>query len=140
MLFVIAATLLSPAADGCRDVDEFGLRLCPVRLPARRWVTVDRSGQEARKETVQPVDCTRFRPRVADVRRYLAHARRTDRGSVHAALPESPCYATGRISFTDGRVATYRVDQFSIMWIAMPRATEPMILYCADCRFGGFRQ
>ena len=139
MLISFALALLFPAADGCREVDEFGLRLCPARLPARRWVTVDGSGRKAWKETVQPTDCTNFRPRVADVRRYLARARRTDRGSVHAALPESPCYATGRIAFTDGRVATYRVDQFSIMWIAMPRAPE-VILYCADCRFGGFRR
>ena len=140
MILSLLLALSSVADPGCREVDEDGLLLCPARLPGRAWVSVDRTGIEAWRETVTRPDCSRFRPTVAAVKRYLARAERTTRSSVHAALPESPCYATGRIGFADGRVASYRVDQYRIMWMRLPREAEEVILYCEVCRFGGFEE
>lgn len=128
---------LAAAAQGCRTLDEDGARLCPAHLAAVRRVRVERVGVQRWHDPDEP-PCRGFRPAAADVRRYLARAERTDAGSLHHALPESGCIATGRVGFAGGRSGTFRVDRYGNMRLTIGRRVH--LLHCAGCDFGGFQQ
>ena len=134
---MVALLALALVTSGCRMLDENGATLCPARLPPVRGVVVEQTGRERWHEP--GVDCGDFRPTSRDLRRYLARAERTDPGSLHHALPESPCIATGRVGLGAGRRGRFRIDRFGNMRLTIGRGF-PILLYCADCRFGGFER
>lgn len=131
MLFLALAA--QPLAGGCTQAAEDEPVLCPLRLPAPRAIVVEKTAQQAWQEKVQPVSCRSFVVTAATVGQYLRRARRTDAQSVHFTLAESPCYASGRVRFADGRVAQWRIDQFAIGKLRFGDG-KSVVLYCPACR------
>lgn len=135
---VILAVLLAQALPvGCSQAAEDEPVLCLSRLPAIRSIVVERTGQEAWREKAQRPDCRQFAPTPAQMRIYFSRARKTDVQSVHFALAESPCFASGRVTFRGGQVGRWRVDQFRIAHLFIGQRRE-MLLYCADCQYRPF--
>ena len=142
MLWTLAAAL-SAAAPGCTQATEDMPALCPAALPAIRKVVVERNGQTAWKETNPPTSCRHFTLTPHQVCAYFAQARLTDHRSVHYTLPESPCYASGKITFADGRTGQWTIEQFAIATLTFnggDTSHEPITLYCPTCTKPPFMQ
>jgi hypothetical protein len=110
----LALAAMAQVAAGCSQAMDDAPLLCPTGLAAVRSLVVEKVAQRAWLEKVQPPNCEAFAPDAAVMRRYLAQARRTDAGAVHHVLAESPCQASGRVRFADGRRAQWSVDQLGV--------------------------
>lgn len=133
---MVSALLLAAAlggASGCTPGSEYEPPLCPTRLPAIRSLTIERTGQRAYAEPDGPRSCRAFRPSQAQVRRFLTRAGTTDAASADATLDRSPCQASGRVRFADGRTARWSVEMFRVGTLRFA-GRPPMLLYCRGCR------
>ena len=131
---VMVGTALAP---GCRSLPDDGPTICPRLLPAVRTVVVEQTGEQAWLEPMSPPDCGGFAPTAKQMKRFFSRSHRTDASSVHYTLPESPCRASGQVTFADGQTGRWRVDQYRIARLTLSSGTD-VILYCASCRFAPF--
>lgn len=132
MVTGLVALALAAAHSGCTRGSESEPPLCPARLPAIRSLTVDRTGVRAYPEPDTP-SCAGFRPSAAQVRRFLAAAGTTDAQSADATLDRSPCQASGRVTFADGRSGRWTIEQLRVGTLTLP-GRPPLLLYCRGCR------
>ena len=143
MIRVVASMLLCVAASaaqahgGCTAGSEFEPPLCPLVLPAIRQIAITENAAKSPAEKDPAIRCDGFRLHEAQVRRYLARAKTTTARAAHFTLDWSPCYAAGNVTFSDGRSGRWRVDQFRSGTLTLGDG-EPVVLFCARCRFRPF--
>lgn len=130
-------TTTGQASGGCTPGTEFEPPLCPIELPAIRRVIITQNAAKSPAEQDPSVRCAGFRLAPSTVRKYLVRARATTARDAHFTLAWSPCYATGKVIFDDGRVGRWNIDQFRLGTLAVEGA-EPEVLYCPDCEFKPF--
>jgi len=126
------------ATGGCTAGSEFEPPLCPLELPPIQKVKVVRNAVKSEAETNPAVRCGAFRLTPALVRRYLSQAKTTTANAAHHTLDWSPCYATGRLTFADGRSAEWSIDNLRSGSLTIEGA-EPVTLYCPACGFKPFQ-
>ena len=138
MLFLAFLATTAPI-ERCVELPEEGPTVCPLRLPPIQSIVIEQNGQQAWEETNPPVTCSKFVLTERQVRRYFQRAWKTDRGSVHYTLPESPCYVAGRVTFATGKTVEWRIDQYAVGKLVFGDGDEDtMFLYCGKCTFTPF--
>lgn len=128
----------SCAADRCTKGSEFEPPLCPLHLQKISSVTIVENAAKAPVEPDKSVACDRFLLEEQHVRRYFAKARSTSGNDAHHTLDWSPCYASGKITFSDGRSAEWTMDQLRQGSLVMDDGKKT-VLYCPDCKFKPFQ-
>ena len=138
-LCVVLATLCACAAeDECTSGSEFEPPLCPLKLPAISTLSITENAAKAPAETDPAVSCESFRVDEKSVRKYLSAAKRTDPSAAHYTLDWSPCYASGEVTFADGRKGRWTVNQYRVGSLVIGDADE-LTLYCPTCEFAPFQ-
>ncbi len=137
---MVAFTLvaLASATTACTPGSEYEPPVCPIRLPAIAALAIERTGAQAYREPGGPASCSSFRPTSDQIKAFLAKAGSVDPQAADATLDRSPCFASGRVRFADGRVARWRAEQLRVGTLAFPGRAE-MLLYCRTCRAKPFR-
>ena len=82
--------------------------------------------------------CDGFFVKEEDVRRYLAKAKSTNENDAHHTLDWSPCYASGKVVFSNGQSGEWTVDQSRQGSLVMDDGKKT-ILYCPGCKFRPFQ-
>lgn len=138
-LMAALATLCACAPqDECTSGSEFEPPLCPLKLPAISTLSIAENAAKAPAETDATVSCERFRVDEKSVRQYLSAAKRTDPSAAHHTLDWSPCYASGEVTFADGRKGRWTVSQLRSGSLAIGDA-DALTLYCPTCEFEPFQ-
>jgi len=135
-LFVTIRT--SFAANTCTEGSEFEPPLCPLVLPWIEKVTITENAAKAFPEQNISVTCTSFSIKEAQVRRYFSKAKITNENDAHYTLDWSPCYARGKIFFSDGRTGDWRLNQFQMGSLVINKGRK-LVLYCPQCKFKPFK-
>ncbi|MGH8435996.1 MAG: hypothetical protein ACRERX_16300 [Pseudomonas sp.] len=135
---LLAGMAACTPAGRCTKGSELVPSMCPLKLPAITGVTIRENAAIAPAETNPAVSCTSFRVREEDVRRYFARARLTNANDAHHTLDWSPCYASGEVTFADGRTGGWTVSQLRTGSLVIG-TDQPMVLYCPDCDFSPFQ-
>jgi len=141
---LVLALMLPPTArsaqaeGGCMPGSEFEPRTCPLELPRITRVTILRDAVKSIQETDPAVSCSGFKLTPKLVRRYLGHAKGVDPNEAHHTLDWSPCFASGEVSFADGRRGQRHIEQLRSGTLKIGDADE-QILYCPSCKFRPFQ-
>lgn len=77
--------------------------------------------------------CKAFNPRIAQVRKFLQQAKEVD-SRVHTHDRYSPCYATGKVEFSDGSEGEWQIHSGRTGILKIARG-EAVVLYCKTCRW-----
>lgn len=128
----------SCAAARCTKGSEFEPPLCPLHLQEVSKVTIVENAAKSPAEQDKSVACDSFLIDEKHVRRYLARAMSTTESDAHHTLDWSPCYASGKITFSDGRTGEWTLDQFRQGSLVMDNEKKT-VLYCPDCKFKPFQ-
>lgn len=136
MMLLAFLAAIAPV-EHCVELPDEGPTVCPLRLPRITSIVIDKNGQQAWLEPNFPPPCNKFVLTERQVRRYFQRAWKTDQGSVHYTLPESPCYASGRITFSTGKTAEWSIDGYAVGRVFFGK-DDTMFLYCDQCRFSPF--
>lgn len=133
MLASITAMLLIAAQTGCtrtHDPDPaFRVTICPLKLPPIRTLSIDQNGDHG--QSLAGTKCT-FRLNPTLVRRYLKRGGTVTGSEVDGALLNSPCKASGTITFTNGRKAKWSIESLGVGSIALGTG-ELIFTYCPNC-------
>jgi hypothetical protein len=135
---LLMGALPSSADDGCIKATEFEPRLCPTKLAAPRRVHIEKQGQACGGIEPLDSDCRRFQLSARTVRRYFSRAMRVPAEEGEHAVDRGPCWASGTVSFADGRRAWWRIEQVGTATLVFDGSNEAMTLYCNRCRFKPF--
>lgn len=139
MVLVCTATAAC-CADVCRPATEWVPRICPIKLPQVRSVAVTPDAQDAGAQAQPWADCSRFRLTPSLVRRYLSRAWLVDDPRGESAVDRGPCSAEGTVTWTDGRVAHWRIEQIGTATLSMGNGEQVLTLLCLRCGFPPFRR
>ena len=120
----------SAALPGANDGTEPITR--PSRLGPVRWIVIEENAAKA-KSAAPGVDCANFVLTQSQAAKHLAQARRIDEHDFDHMITWLPCYAGGRVGFTDGRQATWSIREDGAAWLRFDSGDE-MHLYCPRCR------
>lgn len=140
---LLAAFFLSLSAGAsfaaeCTQGSEFEPPLCPLVLPKIDQVSIVENAAKSPVENSDSVDCSGFSINEAQVRRYLSEAKTTSEREAHRTLDWSPCYASGKVSFRDGRSGEWSVTPSRAGSLVIGDGKK-QVLYCPRCRFRPFR-
>lgn len=127
----------SYAANHCIEGTDIKPRLCAFILPKITSITITENAAKSSAETDATVSCSSFRINQAKVRRYFRKTKLTTQSEAHSTLNWSPCYATGKMTFNDGRSADWMLDQFRSGAIII-KGEEKQVVYCPQCKFSPF--
>lgn len=127
------------ATDGCTEATEYQPRLCPIQLPRVATVRIAENGATAPASDAPAANCSKFRLTANGVRRYLSRAMEANESDAHHTLDWSPCYASGTLTFADGRSAHWSISQAGTGSLARDDGTR-VFLYCPTCKRKPFRQ
>jgi hypothetical protein len=135
---LLAAFAACTSQEECTKGSEFEPPLCPLNLPAIKTLTITENASKAPAETDPAVSCDSFKVDEQAVRRYFEGAKSTNANDAHHTLDYSPCYASGEVTFADGRSGRWTVSQLRSGSLIIGNA-EPVILYCPTCEFAPFQ-
>lgn len=140
LLFTACALLANPlfAHDLCTKGSEFEPPLCPISLPKISSVLIEENGLKAAAPQDENVDCSAFKLSKKQVRRYLSRAKRANESDAHHTLDWSPCYASGTLKFSNGKVAHWSINQLRTGALVV-EDKEKIFLYCPTCDFKPFK-
>ena len=140
-LFAVAIILFAITVVLCfgEDRSESKSSRCPIKLPKIKTVLIEENG--ARSPNYSPeinVDCLSvFKLTEKDVRRYLSLAMAIDNDDSTYDLDWSPCYASGKLIFENGKTARWDINQFMAGSISIDN-NGWIQLYCPKCNFEPF--
>lgn len=104
----------------------------PSELPRIRWLVIERNAATAR--AAKPgVDCSRFVLTQAATVRFLSRARRIGEHDFKHMITWLPCFAAGRLGFSDGRSGDWSVGEDGSGTVTFDEGNE-VFLYCPSCR------
>ena len=138
-MFVLAAMLFAAtshsvvARDRCTKGSEFEPPLCPLAMSPIARLVIEENGAKSSLASEASTDCSSFVLTEKLVRRYLSRAKRVPAGGAHSTLDWSPCYASGKVLFKDGRSAQWRVSQLRVGSLSVDGQAE-QTLYCSTCK------
>ena len=135
----VALMAMALSAGQCTKGTEFEPPLCPTHFPAIVGLSIERTAGMRYHEEGGPRTCRDFRPSAAQVRRFLSTAGTTDAESADATLDRSPCYASGRVTFSNGRSARWTIEQYGVGTLDWPSGKQ-VLLYCDRCRQPPFKR
>ena len=136
--FLSVITGCSFAGDPCTKGSEYEPSLCPLQLPKINKVTIVENAAKSPAEKDIAVTCASFSVNEEQVRRYFSMAKVTDESDAHHTLDWSPCYASGKILFSDGSTGDWNLSQFRAGSLVVS-AGKKMFLYCPQCKFKPFQ-
>ena len=138
LLALAALACGAEAAEPCTRGSDLEPPLCPLILPKIEKITITRNAATSPADKDPSTDCSGFRLTTAHVRHYFAEAKSTNARDAHFTLDWSPCFATGKIVFDDGRTGTWSIDRLRAGSLVI-EGRESMTLYCPECRFRRFQ-
>lgn len=140
LAIVLSCALASAsfAKERCTKGSEFEPPLCPLHLPRISKVTIVENAAKSPAEQSPSVVCESFRVKEEHVRRFFAKAKSTNENDAHHTLDWSPCYASGKVFFSDGSAGEWSIDQFRQGSLVTGEGKKT-VLYCPDCRFKPFQ-
>lgn len=136
LLAMALAPLFCFASDGCTTATEFQPRLCPANLPRISAIVINENA--IKSPVAEPgTDCSSFKLTEQAARRFFSWAWEANESDAHHTLDWSPCYASGVLTFQDGKTARWSISQFRTgsLWLDDERK---VFLYCPGCRFTPF--
>ena len=104
----------------------------PSELPPIRWLVIERNAATA-KAAKPGVDCSRFVLTQATVVRFLSRARRIGEHDFRHMITWLPCFAAGRLGFSDGRSGYWSVGEDGSGTVTFDNGND-VFLYCPSCR------
>jgi hypothetical protein len=141
-LCVFAAFWLAASAclgnDGCTAATEYQPVLCPIKLARIAAIQIEENGAKSAASEEQ-VDCSQFKLTPKGVRRYLSRAMEANESDAHHTLDWSPCYASGIVTFADGKKAHWSISQAATGSLSI-HEQHRLFLYCPSCKKRPFRQ
>lgn len=129
---MVVLSILALAAH-CTSGSEYEPPVCSTHLPVVVSIAIDRTGARAYQEADGPASCVSFRPTLGQIKDFVSQAGVVNPQAADATLDRSPCYASGRLRFADGRVAQWHVEQLRVGKLSIAGHPE-MLLYCRACR------
>jgi hypothetical protein len=123
--------------DDCTTATELQPRLCPVKLPGISTVRIEENGAKSPAADDKATDCSGFRVTAKGVRRFLRRAWEANESDAHHTLDWSPCYASGTLTFEDGRTAHWSISQFRTGSLSI-EGEKRVFLYCPRCKYQPF--
>lgn len=137
-IFVLCAiSTISFAKERCTLGSEFVPPLCVTALPRISQLTIEENAAKSPAEVDSSVSCADFSIKDKQVRRYFAKAKATNVNDAHHTLDWSPCYASGKIVFSDGRRGRWSIDQYRVGSLVIGDEAE-IVLFCPACKFKPF--
>jgi hypothetical protein len=134
----LAASVTYAGGNDCTAGSEFEPPLCRLTLPPIRQITIAENGMTSPADPGSAARCSRFALTTLQVRRYFAKARQANAADVHYTLNWSPCSASGRLDFKNGRTARWSITQSRIGSLTLDNGEE-ITLYCPTCKFKPFQ-
>jgi len=135
-----SAASAAPAGPAASSVDRYesdwAHRVRPWQRRGVVAVTVDGSGlgESERKSASEPEPCTTFRPSEAQIRHFIAHAKRISQRDFLHETDWSACHAVGHVQFQGGTRAEWMVQRLGAGFVSI--AGERHYLHCPDCVLG----
>lgn len=130
---VLLSIVLSGCSTACTSGSEFEPPLCPSHIPEIQKVVIEKTGQSLSGwPQAETTECKDFTPTEGEVWSYLKQARETTAQGVHYTLPESPCFASGTLVFSNRDKAIWTMKGLGLGSVIFPDGAEK-ILYCPDC-------
>lgn len=126
------------AAGKCTEASEHVPALCPTGLPRIAAVDIEKNGEKSPIENDPTVECSAFKITPKGVQLFFEKALETDARGANHTLKWSPCSASGKLTFTDGRKANWYVSQFQKGELDIDGEEKRMYLYCPDCKYSPF--
>lgn len=136
--FVAALMVSTQALSAGIDDGTEPLRT-PTHLPEVRWVVIESNGQRNTQTSSEPMDCSRFIVSQREVASFLRRSGAVSGRDYMEILNWTPCYATGKVGFVDGRTARWFIRLGHSGWVAPDNAEHRIYLYCPECRLAGQR-
>ena len=133
-----ALTTSSVAKERCTKGSEYEPSLCVLSLPRISQLTIVENAAKSPAEKDSSVSCDNFSIKEKQVRRYFAKAKATNVNDAHHTLDWSPCYASGKIVFRDGRSGLWSIDQYRVGSLVIDDGNA-IVLYCPSCKFKPFQ-
>ena len=133
-----ALTTSSFAKERCTKGSEYEPSLCVLSLPRISQLTIVENAAKSPAEKDSSVSCDNFSIKEKQVRRYFAEAKATNANDAHHTLDWSPCYASGKIIFSDGRSGLWSIDQYRVGSLVI-EDEKAIALYCPSCKFKPFQ-
>ena len=130
-----------PAASSAdRYETDWAHRVRPWQGRPVVGVTVDRAGlgEAERKAASEPETCTTFRPSEAQIRNFIARAKRVSLRDFLHETDWSACHAVGHVQFQGGERAEWMVQRLGAGYVSMAGARH--YLHCPDCALGAVGQ
>lgn len=141
-LLVAAVLVLAGASctapKKCTEATEYVPVLCPTGLPGIASVEIQKNGVKSSIENDPKVNCSAFMMSPRGVQTFFEKSLETDERGANHTLDWSPCYASGRLTFTNGRKATWHVSQYQKGELDIDGEEKRMYLYCPDCKYSPF--
>lgn len=146
-LFAIIAVILfvmtvNPCfgKDKCTKPTEFMPSLCPIKFPRIKTIRIEENGARSPKSNDTILDCSVFKFTEKKVRRYISLAMTTSEQEAMEVLDWSPCYASGTLTFVNGKTANWYINQgkggMIYGWEDINK--DSISLYCPKCKFKPF--
>ena len=128
---------VGPAASSVdRYESDWAYRVRPWQRRTVVDVTIERAGlgEAERKAADDPEPCTTFRPSEAQIRHFVARARRVSQRDYLHETDWSPCHAVGQVQFQGGVRAEWMVQRLGAGFVSIAGARH--YLHCPDCALG----
>ena len=107
-------------------------RTFPSGLPPIKWLVIERNAATARAARAG-VDCSGFVLTQAAAVRFLSRARRIGEHDFKHMITWLPCFAAGRLGFSDARSGYWSVGEDGSGTVTFDDGSE-IFLYCPVCR------
>lgn len=141
---LVAAALLAAAGAAAShpqkaQADE-GIEptVFPLNLPDVRWVVITENAQRTAPEADADLRCDRFSVTQHEIATFVRRAQGVSAQDAMHLLNWTPCLASGRVGFADGRTGRWSVNLSRKGWLLMDDGQE-IHLYCPRCRLAGQR-
>jgi hypothetical protein len=140
-LILLAFLAISEVSFGngrCTKGSEFEPPLCPLKLEKISTFQIEENG--AREVLVAPersIDCSVFKLNIKNIRKFFSRAKVADEHQAHYTLSSSPCYASGALTFVNGKKAQWSIGQLGTGELVMD-GKDSLFLYCPTCNFKPF--
>jgi len=135
-----SAATAAPTSPAASSVDRYESdwvhRVRPWQRPRVVAATVDGSGlgESERKSASEPEPCTTFRPSQAQIRHFIARAKRVSQRDFLHETDWSACHAVGHVQFEGGTRAEWMVQRLGAGFVSIAGARH--YLHCPDCVLG----
>ncbi|GIX24592.1 MAG: hypothetical protein KatS3mg122_1823 [Caldimonas sp.] len=109
-----------------------------LNLPDVRWVVITENAQRIAPDVDTDLRCDRFAVTQREIATFLRRAQAVSAQDAMHVLNWTPCRASGRVGFVDGRTGHWSVNLSRKGWLRMDDGQE-IHMVCPECRLAGQR-